>query len=151
MRCVISLIVLFALSPAVRADELRGRVISVADGDTITILDANKEQHKVRLLHIDAPESKQAYGVRAREHLAALVFGKDVVVKWSQRDRYQRILGEVSVGGTNANLDMVKAGLAWHYKADMEYAAAEEAARKAKRGLWADKNPVPPWEFRKKN
>jgi len=150
---LLATLALLAIPFTLSADELRGKVVAVADGDTITVLDADKEQHKIRLQHIDAPESKQAFGTKSKEHLAGLVFGKEVVVTWTQRDRYKRILGEVHVGQTNANLEQVKAGFAWHYKQyskSAEFATAEEEARKAKKGLWADKDPMPPWEFRKK-
>jgi micrococcal nuclease len=136
----------------VLASDLNGKVVSVTDGDTITVL-VGREQVKVRLDGIDAPERRQAYGNAAREKLAGLVFGETVLVRAGSKDRYGRTLGTVIVAGQNANLEMVNAGLAWHYKAyskDAELSRAEADARKAKRGLWADPAPVAPWEFRKK-
>jgi len=146
---------------AVSAATLSGRVVKVADGDTITVLVTNV-QHKIRLNRIDAPEKGQAFGNVSRQHLASFVAGKDIEVEWEKKDKYGRLLGTVWVdvpsGGTNAavrtdiNLQMVKDGLAWHYKHfdnTQSYADAETAARAAKRGLWKDPNPIPPYDFRK--
>jgi len=134
------------------AATLAGRVVKVADGDTLTVLDAGKTQHKVRLAKIDAPEKSQAFGAASRKRLAAFVAGKDITVEWSEKDRYGRILGTVFEGGRDVNLEMVKDGMAWHYKRydnTEEYADAEAEARRERRGLWRDANPTPPWEFRK--
>lgn len=79
------------------ADTIVGRVVGVADGDTITVLDAEKVQHKVRVAGIDAPEKKQAFGQRSKASMSDLVFGKDVTVLTSKRDRYGRIIGKVMV------------------------------------------------------
>lgn len=134
------------------SSDLVGRVVKVADGDTITVLDASKTQHKIRLQGIDAPEKGQAFGKVSRQYLAGMVAGREVRVAWQKRDRYQRILGTVFVDGKDANLEMLKAGLAWHYKkydSTPAYAQAEAAARAAKRGLWQDKSPIEPESFRK--
>ena len=131
---------------------MRGRVVKVADGDTITVLDAAKTQHKIRLNAIDAPEKSQAFGEASRKHLAALVAGKDVRVEYAKRDKYGRILGIVFVDGRDVNLEMLRAGFVWHYKrfdSTSAYAAAEMDARQNRRGLWADKNPIEPEKFRK--
>ncbi len=144
-------------SPALAA-ELSGMVVRVADGDTITILGADHAQHKSRLSGIDAPELKQAFGRVSKRHLSDLVAAKQVTVEWDKHDSYGRILGKVLVGGQDVNLQQVEAGLAWHFKRyEMEqpeadraaYSAAEEQARGAHRGLWAQGLAVPPWEFRK--
>lgn len=134
------------------SSDICGKVVSVTDGDTITVL-VDREQVKVRLDGIDAPERRQAYGNAAREKLAGLVFGKTVTVKTHGKDRYGRTIGTVIAGERSVNLQMVEAGLAWHYveySKDVELARAEREARAAKRGLWADTAPVAPWEFRKK-
>ncbi|MCC7421744.1 MAG: thermonuclease family protein [Planctomycetaceae bacterium] len=134
------------------AAELTGRVVGVTDDDTITVLDADKVQHKIRHEGIDAPESKQAFGTKAKQALSDRVFGKDVRVEWKERDRYKRIPGHVYAGEDHVNLSMVRDGFAWHFKRynkDQKLADAEVEAREAGRGLWADKEPVPPWEFRK--
>jgi len=149
-----SILAALLLAACASAEELRGRVVDVHDGDTITVLDAAKAQHKVRLAGIDAPESKQAFGEASRKSLAGLVAGKEVVVDVEGRDRYGREIGRVRVGEVDANLEQVKAGMAWHYlryapkAADL--AAAEKAARTARAGLWADSAPTPPWDWRKK-
>lgn len=138
------------ISPS--SSDLVGRVVKVSDGDTITVLDSSKTQHKIRLQGIDAPEKKQAFGNASRKFLAGLVANREVRVAWSKRDRYQRILGTVFVDGKDANLEMLKAGMAWHYKkydSTPAYAQAESEARAAKRGLWQDKNPTEPEQFRK--
>jgi endonuclease YncB( thermonuclease family) len=145
-------IILFTATTALLADELRGKVVSIADGDTITVLDADKKQHKVRLNGIDAPEKKQAFGAKSKTRLGEMVAGKDVVVEWKEKDTYGRTLGKVTQSGVDVNLQMVKEGLAWHYRKyskSIELARAEAEAKAAKKGLWADPNPVPPWDFRK--
>jgi len=155
-----------------QADTLSGRVVAVHDGDTFTVLNANLTQHKIRLAGIDAPEFKQAFGSRSKQNLSRLVFGHDVRIEWQKRDRYGRILGKVWTISPDApcqasncpktldaNLAQITVGMAWHYKhyerdqspEDRErYAFAEREARTKKAGLWADPNPVPPWEWRRK-
>ena len=148
----ITLILLLTLTTALLADELRGKVVSIADGDTITVLDADKKQHKVRLNGIDAPEKKQAFGAKSKARLGELVAGKDVMVEWKEKDTYGRTMGKVTQNGVDVNLQMVKEGLAWHYRKyskAAELSRAEAEAKAGKKGLWADPNPVPPWDFRK--
>jgi endonuclease YncB( thermonuclease family) len=136
------------------ADEpavLQGKVVAVSDGDTLRVLDASGTQHVVRLRGIDAPETRQAFGTKARERLASLTLRKVVRVTVHDHDRYGRVLASVEAGGQDVNRTMVADGLAWHYarySKDAGLAAAERDARAAKRGLWADKAPVPPWEWR---
>lgn len=136
---------------------LRGRVVAIADGDTITVLDSEQRQHRVRLNGIDAPETGQPFSNVAKSHLSGLVFNRDVVVIGRKIDRYGRLVGTVMVGDVNANLEQLRAGLAWFYRAyeadvpaDLRatYALAERDARAAKRGLWADGQPTAPWEHR---
>ncbi len=137
---------------------LTGKVIKVADGDSITILDNTNTQYRIRLQGIDAPERKQPFGNASRKHLASLVAGKEVTVKWVKRDRYGRIVGFVIVDGHDMNLAQVKTGMAWFYRYYQKelsrenrklYAQAEDEARANKKGLWHDKNPMPPWEWRR--
>lgn len=155
MRGTAAALLLLAL--AAQAETVTGRVVSVADGDTITVLDATKTQHKVRLAGIDAPEKAQAFGQRSKESLSDLVFNQAVTVETTKRDRYGRSVGTVLVDGLDANLEQIKRGMAWHYKAyqreqspqeRQDYAKAEEVARGARVGLWKDAQPVPPWDFR---
>ena len=129
----------------------------VTDGDTIVVLDADKVQHKIRLQGIDAPERRQAFGTKSKEHLSDLVAGKTVEVDYSKYDRYGRVLGIVLVNGEDANLEQVEAGMAWHYKKyqreqspsdRVKYSDAELEARRHKVGLWRDPNPMPPWDYR---
>lgn len=137
---------------------LEGRVVGVADGDTITVLGADNRQARVRLQGIDAPESGQAFGQVSQRNLSDIIFDRQVVVEYEKTDRYGRTLGKVLAGGRDVNLEQVRAGLAWHYKYYQDeqspddrrlYADAEQEARRAKRGLWADPHPVPPWDFRR--
>ncbi len=148
---------LLALACTAHAETITGRVVGVADGDTITVLDADKVQHKIRLSGIDAPEKKQPFGNRSKESLSELAFNKTVNVETSKRDKYGRQIGKVLVNGQDVNLVQVERGMAWFYRQYQReqspndrrlYEAAEDAARAGKRGLWRDADPVPPWEFR---
>lgn len=141
------------------AAELTGIVVRIADGDTISVLDELKHQHRVRLATIDAPERHQDFGNVARQQLASIVFNKRVVVEWTKRDRYGRIIGKVLFEGRDVGLDMIQAGLSWHYKAfeseqdaadRLAYSLAESQARGKRVGLWRVSTPVPPWEFRRR-
>ena len=150
MKLTILLTLLLTLTAS--AFEFTGKVVSVAGGDTITVL-YNKQQHKIRFQHIDCPESTQAFGAKAKQALSEKVFGKTVTVKWKEKDRYNRILGDVYLGQRWINAEMVQNGMAWHYKffsKDATIAAAETKARAAKLGIWSQANPISPWNFRKK-
>ena len=150
----------FALAQAQAASSERvieGKVVRVSDGDTITVLDRENNQHKIRFQGIDAPESKQAYGQAAKENLSRMIFGKEVKVVWSKMDKYGRVVGKILLDGRDINIEQIKAGYAWHYKSyareqppedRLSYAAAEQEARAGKRGLWQDPDPTPPGEFR---
>jgi endonuclease YncB( thermonuclease family) len=144
--------------PTGRPQPIIGKVIGVSDGDTITVLDDQKRQHKIRLEGIDAPESKQDYGSRAKQSLSDLVFGKTVTVTSSKRDRYGLVLGKVTLEGKNINLEQINRGMAWFYRYYAKelkpedataYDQAEAQARKEKRGLWAAASPKSPWNFRR--
>lgn len=141
---------------AAHAESLTGKVIKVADGDTITILSGGVA-HRVRLSGVDAPEKGQQFGEVARKSLAKLIAGREVVVESHKADRFGRKVGVVTVDGNDAGLRQPESGMAWHYKkyereqtsADRErYAAAEEGARVRALGLWRDRSPVPPREWR---
>jgi len=163
--------ILLAASFAARGETLTGQVVGVSDGDTITILDEVKAQHKIGVAGIDAPEKTQPFGHGSKQNLSKLVFGKLVLVDYSKRDKYGRIVGKVIVASPDAcpeilsncpktldaGLAQITVGLAWHFKkyaAEQRpedrkmYALAEEEARAKHAGLWRDSAPLPPWEFR---
>ena len=153
MRALFLTLVSMLAVAAVAAEPatLAGKVVSVHDGDTLRVLDAAGTQHKVQLQGIDSPETRQAFGTKARNRLADLTLGKAVTVRVHGRDRYGRTLGTVEAAGQDVNRQMVADGFAWHYveySKDAGLARAERDARAAHRGLWADKAPVPPWEWR---
>jgi endonuclease YncB( thermonuclease family) len=155
-------------SVAASAADLAGRVVDVTDGDTLTLLDASKKQQKIRLAGIDAPALKQPFGEQAKKNLSDLLNNRQVTVEWDKLDRSKRIIGKVffqpelcaspaCLEKTDANYQQIAAGMAWLDKptesalspVDRDrYAAAEKQARAAKRGLWSDPAPVPPWEWR---
>ena len=129
---------------------LSGKVVSIHDGDTITVL-SGKEQTKVRLYGIDAPEKKQDYGQRSKQFLASLIAGQVVEVEPKGKDRYKRTLGIIHHKGQDINAQMVLNGYAWAYvKYSRIYVDQESLARENKRGLWQSSNPTPPWEWRHK-
>lgn len=131
--------------------QISGTVISVTDADTVVVRTESKTV-KIRLLHIDAPERGQAFGTRSREALEEMVKGRQIEVIGSKKDRNKRTLAEIRLDGKVINLELVKLGLAWAYvdfKPPIEYMQAESEARRAKLGLWADREPTPPWEYRK--
>jgi micrococcal nuclease len=146
------LFVLFAIFPLTCFCQLEGKVVSIADGDTFTML-INITQIRVRLHGIDCPEKGQDYRNVAKDFLSELVFGKTVTVNAMSKDRYGRTIGMVSIGGMNVNEALLKAGLAWHYKKydqSPEWAQYEETARGENKGIWLQPNAIPPWEWRKK-
>lgn len=140
------------------AATLVGIVIGVHDGDTLTVLDSAKVQHKVRLAGIDAPELGQPWGQRSKQGLSAAAYQKLVEVDWHKRDRYGRLVGKVRIDGKDVNVSLVASGLAWHYveyakeqhpEERLRYASAEAAARRDRVGLWTEQAPSPPWDFRR--
>jgi len=148
------------IGPAPAADLriIEGRVVGVTDGDTITILDLDKRQHKIRFNGIDAPEKKQSFGNRSRQNLAAMVFDRNVRAECHKKDRYGREVCKILDGSRDVGLEQIRAGLAWWYRAYAKEQSAEDQERyeraeldaKAKRiGLWRDPSPVPPWELRR--
>lgn len=145
------------LAPAF-AETLLGRCVGVTDGDTCTLLltdaEGGKRTATIRFHAVDAPESRQAYGQAAKKFVSELIFNKDIRVETQGRDKYGRLIGRVFVNDTDVNLAVVKAGYAWWFRKyaanEPAFAAAEEAARSARRGLWQEKDPVAPWDFRHK-
>ena len=154
-----SLLLSLLLAFAGHAASIDGRVVGISDGDSVTVLDSDKVQHKIRLAGIDAPEKGQDFGNRSKESLSELVYDQIVLVETEKKDRYGRDVGKVLVQGVDASLAQVQRGLAWHYKAyEREQSAndrklydfAESEARASRRGLWVAPDPMPPWKFRRK-
>ena len=138
---------------------LQGKVVRVADGDTITILDINNTQHKIRLQGIDAPEKAQAFGEKSKQSLYDMVHGKTVQVFFTKNDKYGRIVGKVFLDTQDICHQQIKSGLAWHYKKYQDeqpeedqsaYSTSELTAKRQRLGLWSEPQPIPPWDFRKK-
>lgn len=147
--CLFSALVLSCLAVA---EEIVGRVVGVADGDTLTILVNGREQIKVRLAEIDAPEKSQPFGQRSKQSLADLCFDKNAVLQKTDTDRYGRTVAKVYCAGVYANAEQIRVGLAWAYRKylhNQSLLVLENEARSAGRGLWIDSDPVPPWDFRK--
>ena len=152
LRIALTLALLLMALPAL-AETLSGRVVAIADGDTLTVLTKGREQVRVRLSDIDTPERRQPYGQRARERLSDLAFGKQVQVVVRDTDRYGRTVGRVWADGMDVNAAMVRDGAAWvyrRYSQDEGLRQAEDEARTARRGLWGlpEAERTPPWEWR---
>jgi endonuclease YncB( thermonuclease family) len=148
---------LAAAVAASQAGGLSGRIVGVVDGDTVDLLTDSKQLIRVRLAGIDAPERRQPFGSVAKKVLSELVFSKPALLEGEKKDRYGRLIAKVIVGGQDANLRLVRLGYAWHFKKYQKeqsaedrrlYDAAQAAAMKDRVGLWADPEPVAPWDFR---
>jgi micrococcal nuclease len=145
------LLLLLLMFPASAETVYHGKVIKIADGDTLTLL-VDSKQHKIRLSDIDTPERKQPFGTRAKQALSELAFGKQARVVEVTVDRYGRIVGRVYVDGVDVNRELVAGGYAWVYRRysnDAELLELEAQAQERRLGLWADPNPIPPWEWRR--
>lgn len=130
------------------------KVVGVLDGDTLDCYEGQGKKHRIRLAEIDAPEKSQPYGQKSKQLLSLLTYGKSVIVTYNQQDKYGRIIGEVFTwrDPISVNYRMVQSGLAWAYERyiyDRAYITAQQTAKSAKMGLWADKNPIPPEEYRR--
>lgn len=143
---------LLAALCATSALAFEGHVVGVIDGDTLDVLDGQRRSHRIRLAEIDAPEKNQPFGQQAKRRLSDLCFDKPAVVREKERDQYGRTIGYVLCNRVDANLAMVSDGMAWAYR---RYAqspsifSAEAGAQQARRGLWADPSPTPPWAWRR--
>ncbi len=151
----LAIVLFFIVISQVQAD-FNGKVVKVIDGDTVDILTPKKQKVRVRLLDIDAPESRQAYGNAARKYLASLIAGKNVFVKENKKDIYQRTLGTIFLNQININAKMVESGFAWAYRYkgvanNKNMVKLESKAKQNKKGLWKDKHPIAPWDFRYRN
>lgn len=147
------LTLMFSVSYAQESgQELRGRVVRIADGDTLTVLNQGNRQVRIRLADIDAPESGQAFGTKSRQALASMCAGKDAVVRVQDIDRYGRTIGRVYCDGVDTTAEQVRLGMAWVYDnhvRDKHLYATQAIARQERRGLWSDRNPQRPWEWRR--
>ena len=152
-------LILFALllSAIAQPQTITGKVVAISDGDTLTVLDASKQQHKIRLVGIDAPEIIQAFGEKAKNSLSDLVRGKTVTVSNLKVARNGWIVGKVTLSGRDINLEQIRRGYAWFYRAyakDLSradataYEQAESRAREERRGLWSEPGPLAPWDLR---
>jgi endonuclease YncB( thermonuclease family) len=129
-----------------------GKIVAIKDGDTFEVLKEGKAI-TLRLEHIDCPEKKQPFGKNAKQFASDLCFGKIVqVIGTGKTDRYKRYIVELFIDSICINKELVKNGLAWHYKKyshDSIYNQLEIEARNAKKGLWVDEAPISPWLWRK--
>lgn len=145
----------FAILQAATGWAWTGRVVGVADGDTITVLRPGRDQVKIRLYGIDAPESGQPFGKASKNYLAALVYGQLVEVEVMDTDRYGRTVARIFVDGDDVNAAQLRTGHAWLYTqyckdwVCVEWRGLEAEAKSSGEGLWADKEPVPPWQWRR--
>jgi endonuclease YncB( thermonuclease family) len=142
-----------------KAQVLIGTVVGVSDGDTITVLDADKTVHKVRLMGIDAPEKSQDFGNKSKQALSNYIYQREVTVEYKKFDKYKRVVGKVILDKQDICLAMIEQGMAWHYKdyekeqskTDRElYSQAELKARESRIGLWQDSKAIAPSAFRHK-
>ena len=149
-----TLLLSLLLCLCINAETLTGKVVRIADGDTFTLL-VDKKQHRIRLHGIDAPETQggQPWSPKSKDSLASMIAGKTVTVDVRDTDRYGRYIGVVSTADiTDVNLEMLKAGMAWHYSyydKTPAYKKAHEHAKKSRKGLWSDPSPINPYDWRK--
>lgn len=148
---ILCLFVLGCQNPENKPDG--ARAVNIADGDTFTLLYPDNHREKVRLYGVDSPERSQAYGTAARIALGEMLEGHFVIVKEMDKDRYGRMVAIAYLDdGTCINEALLQQGFAWHFTAydkNPDWSKMEKEARAQKRGLWADKNPTPPWQYRK--
>ena len=151
LAALFTVLLLAAWATAASAETFQGKVVGVADGDTISVLHDGRPE-TIRLNGIDAPEKGQAFGTRAKQFTAELSFGQTVDVIVRDQDRYGRTVADVRLpDGRSLNHEVVRAGHAWwfrRYSKDESLAALESEARTAQRGLWADAHPIAPWDWR---
>lgn len=134
-------------------EQFTGQVVGLSDGDTVEVLREGKSV-RVRLYGVDTPERKQPFGSRARQFSSDLVFRQTVTITIRDTDQYGRLVGDVRIpDGRSLNEELVRSGLAWWYRTyapnETQLAQLEAQARAEQRGLWADLEPIPPWQWRK--
>lgn len=156
-RLLFAAFLLIGINLHTHAEVLVGKVIGVSDGDTITVLDKDKAEHKVRLMGIDAPEKSQDFGAASKQALSNYIYQKEVTVDYKKLDKYKRIVGKVILDKQDICLAMISDGMAWHYKEyekeqskkDRDlYREAETSAKEMKKGLWLQAEVLKPAEFR---
>lgn len=153
MKKIVVLISIFFLTALSSCSAPRNTclVVGVSDGDTLTCLQ-NKKSIKIRLAEIDAPEKRQPFGQKAKQALSAMVYKRQVQLNIIDKDRYNRTLATVYYQDQNINLTMVEQGMAWAYQQYLQhpiYLKAQQQAQAQRLGLWADRHPIPPQEWRK--
>ena len=143
---------LFLFVFATQAQSITGKVVAITDGDTFKLLTQDSTVIRVRLANIDCPEKKQPFSAKAKAFVSDAIFNKNVVIEVLKKDRYRRSIANVKYDDSlHLNYEIVKNGLAWHYvkySKDTILQKLEDKARASKIGLWADKNAIPPWEWR---
>ena len=151
MRTFLALVFLFASSSALAETVYQGKVVKIADGDTLTLL-VDSKQLKIRLSDIDTPERKQPFGTKAKQALPDLAFSRRAQVVEVTVDRYGRIVGRVYVDDVDVNRELMAQGFAWVYRRysdDAELVELEAQAKEKGLGLWAEPNPILPWEWQR--
>lgn len=148
------LLLILLLFPAIlSAHTLKGKIIRVSDGDTVVVLDSTNTQYRVRLDGIDCPEKGQPFGKKATDFVKNITSKSEfVTIVWKKKDRYGRILGYLIVDEVNVNKELLRNGLAWHYKhfnKDKELADLEQQAKDKKLNIWSESNPIEPYYWRK--
>jgi micrococcal nuclease len=150
MKRLLAPLLFFAFNTA-HADDFAAKIIWVIDGDTVVAI-MNRHKTHIRLTNIDAPEKDQPYGDESRRALMDKVLKQEVRVTTRGTDKYGRTLGELSVNGESINEAMVREGYAWEYSwrhSNKSYVELQREAESARRGLWTDNSPMPPWQWRK--
>jgi len=145
------IIILLTISFQASSEEWTGTVIGIMDGDTVKVLNSQKNTIKIRLTEIDAPEKNQDFGEQSKQSLSDICFKKQVIVDDKGLDKYKRTLGRLKCNGIDANAEQVKKGMAWAYRqylTDESTIEFEDVAKTNKAGLWSNENPVAPWDFR---
>lgn len=132
---------------------IKGKIIKIVDGDTYDLLTQEKKSYRIRMNGIDAPEKGMSFYKVSKNTLGKLIFNKQVKIEQIDKDNYGRLICNTLLDDTiSVEYEMVKNGLAWHFKKysdDTILANAETSARSLKIGLWSEGNPIPPWEIRK--
>lgn len=149
---------LMLLTTVTNAGTLTGLVVGITDGDTLTLL-MDRQQYKIRVAGIDAPERHQAWGDKSKLNISRLSFNQPAVADCPKVDRWGRQICKVTVNGVDIGLEQIKDGMAWWYRKYAKeqstedrsvYENAELMAQLRRLGLWGETNPTPPWDFRRK-